>query len=473
MDFTAFRKYAHELVDWMADYLESPESRRVVPEAKPGEIRAQLPTSPPEQAEAFADIIQDFTSLIVPGMTHWNHPGWFAYFPANHSPPSILAEMLMSTIGAQCMSWQTSPAATELEQVVMDWLGQMYQLPEGFTGTIQDTASTSTLVALLSARERATQHAFGQQGASAPNADKMRVYISTQTHASADKAAKLAGLGLQNVRKVPVDDNYAMSPKALTDMIEEDLAQGYLPTCVMATVGTTSSSAIDPLEPIGKICKKYNIWLHVDGAYAGTAAILPEKRYILDGIEYADSLVINPHKWMFTNFDCSAYYVKDVDLLLRTFKTNPEYLKTTYDPQVVNFRDWGIPLGRRFRALKLWFVIRTYGVEGLQERLRHHIDMAQTFSQWVQEAPDFELLAPTPFGLVCFRYLPEGVAEEQLNTINERLLAKVNQNGQVHLTHTKLNGQYTIRMCIGQLYTELEHVKGAWELFQTHKNESH
>ncbi len=467
-----FRSLAHELVDWMADYVEQAGAHPVIPNTQPGDIRKQLPTSAPQEAEPFAQIFADFERTVVPGMTHWNHPGWFAYFPANHSPPSILAEMLTATLGAQCMSWQTSPAATELEQVVLDWLRQMLGLSESWVGSIQDTASSATLVALLSAREQATQHQYGLEGASADNADRLVVYASTEAHSSIDKGVKLAGYGLNRLRSIPTDENFAMDPNALEAAIQKDLAAGLQPACVVACVGTTSSTGLDPLEAIGTLCKQHNIWLHIDAAYAGAAAILPEHRYILDGVEYADSFVFNPHKWLFTNFDCSAYYVRDVETLLRTFRSDPEYLKTVYDPQVVNFRDWGIPLGRRFRALKLWFVLRSYGVKGLQEHIRNHIAWAQELGEWVEASSNFELLAPVPLGLVCLRFHPPSIQDvETLNTLNEALLTKVNQDPRFHLTHTKLRGRYTLRVSIGQLYTTRQHVVDLWNLLQTTADE--
>ncbi len=466
MDAGEFRQHAHELVDWMADYMENVRDLPVVPKVKPGEIRSLLPEFPPEEGESFGSIMDDFQKIIVHGMTHWNHPGWFAYFPANTSPPSVLAEMLTATIGAQCMSWQTSPAATELEQTVMQWLGRMLDLPEGFTGVIQDTASTATLVALLSARERVTGHAFAEQGAAAEGADRLTVYASTEAHSSIDKGVKLAGLGLDRLRKIPVDTDYALVPEALDEAIREDLDAGFRPTCVVGVVGSTSSSALDPLPAMGEICREHSVWFHVDGAYAGTAAILPEKRFTMDGIELADSFVFNPHKWMFTNFDCSAYFVRDVDALLRTFSMTPEYLKTAHDTRAVNFRDWGIQLGRRFRALKLWFVIRSYGVEGIREILRTHIALAQEFAGLVDAHPDFERMAPVPLALVCFRYRPHGIDPEdpRLDEMNRRLLAEVNDAGGVHLTHTTLGGRYVIRMSIGQLNTAREDVERAWRL---------
>ena len=462
-----FRAEAHALVDWMADYLRDVGERRIVPSVAPGDVRGRLPAAAPESPEPFGRVMRDFEQVIVPGMTHWNHPGWFAYFPANHSPPSILAEMLTATLGAQCMSWQTSPAATELEQVVMEWLRRMLALPEGFTGVIQDTSSTATLVALLSARERATGHVSGARGLAAAGAAPLAVYASTEAHSSVPKGVKLAGYGLEMLRAVPVDDAYAMRPDALAAMIEADVAAGIVPACVVATVGTTSSAALDPLAPIGEICRRHGAWLHVDASYAGAAAVLPERRAMLDGVELADSFVFNPHKWLLTNFDCSAYFVRDVDVLLRTFRTSPEYLRTSHDADVANFRDWGIQLGRRFRALKLWFVIRSYGVTGLQEMLRRHIALAAEFRAWVEAEDDFEVLAPSSLGLVCFRHRPAGTSDgAELDAHNRRLLAAVNADGRVYLTHTLLGGRYAIRMAVGQLATERENVATAWALLK-------
>lgn len=466
MDASEFRRHAHELVEWMAGYMERVGDLPVVPSTAPGDIRRQLPASPPEAGEPFGRIFEDFRSIIMPGMTHWNHPRWFAYFPANNSPPSILAEMLMSTIGAQCMSWQTSPAATELEEVVMAWLGEMIGLPPEWRGVIQDTASTATLVALLSARERATSGAFGRDGAAAPGADALTVYASTECHSSVDKGVKLAGLGLDRLRRIPADDAFAMRPDALRAAMEADADAGLRPAAVVATVGSTSSTGVDPVAAIAPIARRHGAWLHVDAAYAGNAAICPERRHILRGIEGADSLVWNPHKWLLTNFDCSAYHVRDAGALRATMSTSPEYLRTPHDEEVRNFRDWGLQLGRRFRALKLWFVIRTYGVEGLRDVIRRHIALAEGFRARVESHPDFETLAPGAFGLVCFRWNPrrgEGAAAD-LDALNERLLAAVNDGGRVHLTHTRLGGRYAIRMSIGQRDTTAEDVDVAWRL---------
>jgi aromatic-L-amino-acid decarboxylase len=449
-----FRHHAHQLVDWMADYLRDVGERRIVPEMQPGDLRRSLPETPPATGEPFERIAADFRDLIVPGMTHWNHPGWFAYFPANHSPPSILAEMLTATLGAQCMSWQTSPAATELEQVMMEWLRGMLGLPGGFTGVIQDTASTATLVAMLTARERAG----GDPGG-------MTVYASTEAHSSVSKGVKLAGIGVERLRTIPADAAFAMRPDLLEQAIAADLAAGLAPVCVVATAGTTSSTGIDPLRAIGEICRRHGIWLHVDAAYAGAAAILPERRALFDGVELADSFVFNPHKWLLTNFDCSAYFVRDVPALLRTFAASPAYLQTAHDPDVVNFRDWGIQLGRRFRALKLWFVIRSYGVEGLRAMLRRHIALAAEFRSWVEAEPGFVVAAPSPFGLVCFRHAPPGLGADgsSLDAGNRELLERVNAAGDVYLTHTVLGGRYTLRLAVGQWQTERADVLRAWE----------
>ena len=468
MNHETFRAVAHQVVDWMADHLRDVEALPVVPDVAPGEIRAALPAAPPEGAEPFEAIWSDFLRIVVPGMTHWNHPGWFAYFPANHSPPAILAEMAVTALGAQCMSWQTSPAATELEQVCMDWLRQLLGLPDAFTGVIQDTASSSTLVALLSARERATDHGFARDGARTPGADRLMVYTSTEAHSSVLKAARLAGFGQDHVRRVAVDEAFAMRPDRLAQAMEADRAAGLVPACVVATVGTTSSAAVDPLPAIAQLCEAHGAWLHVDGAYGGAAAILPERRHLFDGVERADSLVMNPHKWLMTSFDCSAYFVRDPAHLVRSFGTSPEYLKTAADDQVANFRDWGIPLGRRFRALKLWFVLRSYGAEGLRALLRRHIELAAWFAAQIDASDDLLCVAPVHLALVCFRLRPDGWAgtEADLDALNERLLATINQDASLHLTHTALDGRHTLRMSIGQRCTEQRHVEAAWARIQ-------
>ncbi|HZI72800.1 MAG TPA: pyridoxal-dependent decarboxylase, partial [Gemmatimonadales bacterium] len=380
-----------------------------------------------------------------------------------NSPPSVLAEMVTATLGAQCMSWATSPAATELEQITMTWLRQMLGLPEGFTGVIQDTASTATLVALLSARQR-YQSEPGDE-----SSGRLTVYASTEAHSSVEKAVKLSGIGLEQFRRIAVDDEYAMRADLLAQAIQRDLGNGYRPACVVATAGTTSSTAIDPLSAVAEICDGRNVWLHVDAAYAGAAAIVPELRPLFAGIERADSIVFNPHKWMLVNFDCSAYFVRDTQALLRTFQITPEYLRTSQDAEVVNYRDWGIQLGRRFRALKLWFVIRQYGVNGLRDMIRHHVGLAHQLAGWIRETPGFEVVAPVRFGLVCFRYCPRaaaGLDSERLNDLNRRVLAKVNAGRKVFLTRTMLGENYVLRMAIGQRLTMRSHVELAWDLIQ-------
>lgn len=448
-----FRAWGHRVVDWIADYREGVRSLPVLPATTPGEVAGALPDSAPEEPEGYEAIFTDFERLVLPAMTHWNHPGFFAYFPANNSEPSILAEMLTAALGAQCMSWQTSPAATELEQVVLRWLGDLLGLPRSFRGVIQDTASSATLLALLMARERT-----GLVNA--------RVYASEEAHASVEKGARLAGFGSSALVRVPVDADHAMDPTALDAMLERDLQAGLRPAAVVATVGTTSSTALDPLEPVGALCRRHGVLLHVDAAFAGSAALLPEHASILRGVEHADSFVFNPHKWLFTNFDCSAHYVQDVDLLLRTCSTQPEYLRTAHDREVVNFRDWGIPLGRRFRALKLWFVLRRFGVTGLRSRLRRHIALARSFAEQVRAHPDFELAAPVPLSLVCFRWRPAGARARDPDPANEALLQEVNRSGRVFLTHTRLDGRYTLRLAVGQELTAEEDVEAAWELLQ-------
>ncbi|MDX9856673.1 MAG: pyridoxal-dependent decarboxylase [candidate division Zixibacteria bacterium] len=463
MNLDDFRSHAHELVDWMADYLEHVRDYPVKAQVQPKEVARQLPGSAPDDGEPFGRIFSDFQSIILPGMTHWQHPSFHAYFPANSSPPSILAEMLMSTLGAQCMSWATSPAATELEETVMRWLQQMIGLPDEFVGVIQDTASTATLCSLLTAREKVS--GFGVNRRGFESGDKYAIYCSTETHSSIEKAVKIAGFGAESLRKLAVDGRYAMRPDLLTRAVELDTAEGIRPLAVVATVGTTGSTAIDPVRAIGEICRSHNLWLHVDAAYAGTALLLEECRWMADGIELADSVVFNPHKWMFTNFDCSAYFVKDPAALVQTFEILPEYLKTSEGERVNNYRDWGIQLGRRFRALKLWFVIRTYGRHGLQAMVRRHISMAQSVARWIEDDPEFELLAPAPLNVLCFRYHPAGIDDpRRLDALNEHLLESINASGQAYLTHTRLSGAYAVRLVIAQTNVTEEDVRRTWQV---------
>lgn len=472
MNNDEFRYTAHKFVDWIADFFESIEDLDVMPKTEPGDIKQTLPLHPPAESENMEEIFKDFQKLIIPGITHWQHPSFFAYFPANSSPPSVLAEMLTAAIGAQCMSWQTSPAATELEEVVMNWLKEMLDLPSQFSGVIQDTASTSTLCALISAREKITSYSINQEGfIDGCKNRKLSVYTSEQAHSSIEKGAKIAGFGKEYIRLIPVDQDFRMIPEKLEKVIINDQSRGIVPCCVVAAIGTTSTLSIDPLRKIGEICKKHNIWLHVDAAMAGTAAVLPEKRWILDGIEYADSFVFNPHKWMFTNFDCSAYFCRDPKHLVNTFSINPEYLKTDVDMRAKNYRDWGIPLGRRFRALKLWFVIRSYGVHGLRKMIAKHIQLAEEFAGWLKNDGRFELIAPQSLNLVCFRFKPQqsNLDEETLNAINKNLMDELNKSGKLYLSHTVLNGKFTLRLCVGQTATEHKHIENAWNLIKNAK----
>ncbi|MEW5815653.1 MAG: pyridoxal-dependent decarboxylase [Spirochaetota bacterium] len=461
-----FREYGHQFVDWIADFMENIESYPVLSQVQPGEILSRLPASPPDKPETIDRIFKDFKDIILPGITHWQHPSFFAYFPANGSVPSLLAEMLTSALGAQCMVWQTSPAAAELEERVMEWLRKMLKLPEDFAGVIQDTASTATLCALLCAREKITGFGVNESGFGGDKViNRLVVYASKEAHSSIEKGAKIAGFGKSGVRLIEVDADFAMLPEKLEEAIVEDQKAGNVPCCVVAATGTTSSLALDPLKKIGEICRKYDLWFHVDAAMAGSAAILKEKRHIIDGVELADSFVFNPHKWLFTNFDCSAFFCRSPKHLIRTFSINPEYLKTDVDMKVKNYRDWGIQLGRRFRALKLWFVIRAYGVEGLQGKIGNHIKLAAEFARWIEEDGRFEVMAPVSLNLVCFRYNPkvQNLPETRLEELNKQLLDDLNGSGKLFLTHTRLNGKFTLRLCIGQTNTSRAHVQNAWE----------
>lgn len=465
MDSKEFRQHAHEFVDWMADYLEGVEALPVRSQVAPGEIAAKLPEAPPEGPESMDVIFADFKRDVLPGVTHWQHPSFFAYFPANSSPPSVLAEMLTATMGAQCMMWQTSPAATEMETCVLDWLRQMLGLPEGFVGTIQDSASSATLCAILTARERATGWRVNRNGlaSEAP----LVVYCSEETHSAVEKGAKIAGLGAANVRKLPVDESFAMRAEALDRAITEDTAAGRVPACVVATLGATGSGGIDPLRPISEICHHRDVFLHIDAAWAGSALILPEYRWMIEGIEAVDSFVFNPHKWLMTNFDCSAHYVRDPEALIRTLTILPEFLKGPETGTVIDYRDWGVPLGRRFRALKLWFVIRSYGVSGLREILKRHIALAREAEAELAAEPDFEILAPARLALFCFRYHPKGVDEPaRLDAMNQALLSRLNDSGRLYLTQTRLRGATVIRFQVGQTRTDRRHVAAALDLIR-------
>ena len=465
MNIKEFEEEAEKVVAWMSYYFKNIEEFPVKSQVKPGEIKAKIPTSPPQQSEEFDIIMNDFEKKILPGITHWHSPGFFAYFPGNKSKPSILAEMLTTALGAQCMSWITSPAATELEERMMEWLCDMIGLPEDFTGVIQDTASTATLCAILTAREKASDFKINEQGFYGQK--RLIVYSSQEVHSSIDKAVRIAGIGSDNLRKIAVDKDFAMVPTALEDAIRQDIASGYQPLCIISAFGTTSSTAIDPIAAISAIAEKYGIWHHVDAAYAGTALICPEYRMLAAGAEKADSFVFNPHKWMFTNFDCTAYFVRDPKALINTFSMTPEYLRTEEDNVVNNYRDWGIQLGRRFRALKLWFVIRNFGVEGMRKKLRGHMKMATWLKKQIEASEDFVLMAPVPLNLVCFRYSPDKpLSKEELNATNEQLMHILNDGGKLFMTHTKLSGYFTLRMVIGNTDVNEQHVWNAWDLIQ-------
>ncbi len=454
-----FRRWGHEVVDWIAEYQRRVESLPVLSSVQPGELRAALPAAAPELGEPFAAILADVDRLILPGVTHWQSPNFFAYFPANNSGPSILGDLLASGLGVQGMLWATSPACTELETHVLDWLADMLGLPARFKsngtggGVIQDSASSAVLCALLTARERTTNFGVNEHGGDG----RLVAYTSTQAHSSVEKAVKIAGLGRAKLRLIEVDERHALRPDTLAEQIKADRKAGLRPCFVSATMGTTSSNAMDPLRAIGQVCHEQGVWLHVDGAMAGTAALCPEFRHFLDGLELADSFAFNPHKWMFTNFDCDCFWVADRAALIRTLSVLPEYLRNraTESGAVIDYRDWHVPLGRRFRALKLWFVIRHYGVAGLRRHVREHVRLAQEFAAWVEAAPDFELAAPAPLNLVCFRHLGG-------NDLNRRLLDELNRSGALYLTHTVLDGEFTLRLCVGQIHTEMRHVEAAW-----------
>ncbi len=459
-----FRHAGYRTIDWIADYLQQVEKYPVRSRVAPGEVRGQLPPHAPEQGEAYDAILGDLERVILPGVTHWQSPSFFAYFPANASPPAILGELVAAGLGVQGMIWATSPACTELETHVLDWLVELLALPARFAssgaggGVIQDTASSSTLCAMLAARERATGFETNEGGVDRT----LTAYTSDQAHSSVEKAAGIAGIGRRQLRQIPVDRAYAMDPVALAQAIADDRRAGRLPFFVSATVGTTSSTAIDPIPAIAEICRREGVWLHVDAAHAGSAAICPELRWIHDGLEHADSFTFNPHKWLLTNFDCNCFYVADRAALIRTLTVLPEYLKNsaTASGAVFDYRDWHIPLGRRFRALKLWFVIRHYGAEGLRAHIRRHVALAQALAGWIAADPHFELAAPAPLNLVCFRHVG-GDSDTQ------RILEQLNDGGEIYLTHTKLDGRVVLRMAVGGASTERRHVERAWALIQS------
>ncbi len=457
-----FRAAAHAAVDWIADYLEHPERYPVKSRAGSGDIRNALPASPPKNGETLEAMLNDFHRTIVPGITHWNHPSFFAYFANSASYPGILGELLAAGLNANGMLWVTSPAVTELELVTLDWLRQLMGLGHGWFGQITDTASVSTFYALAAAREAAGRDIRARGMAARTDLPVLRVYCSEHAHSSIDKAVIALGLGHDNLVKISADDQFRMRPDALEAALRADVAAGYQPIAVVPCVGTTSTTSIDPVPEIVRVAKAFGCWVHVDAAYAGPAAIVPELRYLMDGVDGADSLVVNPHKWLFTPMDCSVLYTKRPDALRQALALLPEYLVTTGQDDVVNLMDYGIQLGRRFRSLKLWMVLRAYGADGLAERIRFHCELAREFAGMVHFEGGWELTAPVPLSLVCFRYAPDGVSEEDLARINAAIMERVNAGGTAYLSHTKLNGKYTLRLAIGNIRTDRVHIESVW-----------
>jgi aromatic-L-amino-acid decarboxylase len=460
-----FRRHAHAVVDWMADYLADVESYPVLSRVQPGEVAGQLPASPPAQGEPFERVMDDFEHVVMPGITHWNHPGFHAYFAISGSAPGILGEMLSAALNVNAMLWRSGPAPTELEERSLDWLRQMMGLPEGFRGTIQDTASISTLVAIAAAREAAVP-GVREQGLSGHDLPRLRVYASEHVHSSIDKACITLGLGMQGLRKTPTDAEFRMDPAALEAAIEEDRRNGILPICVVPTCGTTSIASIDPIATVADVCERQGVWMHVDAAYGGSAATVPELRWILDGAGRADSLVVNPHKWLFTPVDISVLYFREPAVARRAFSLVPDYLVTPEGESVTNLMDYGPALGKRFRALKLWFVLRTFGAEGIAARIREHVRLARELANWVDAEPSWERMAPTPLSLVVFRHRPPGLSDEQVDAHNEAIMARVNESGRIFISHTKLGGRFALRFAIGNIRTEERHVRAAWELLK-------
>ncbi len=463
MNLEEFEKNAKDVINWICNYFGQIRDFPVLSQVRPREVFNSLPSLPPNESESFEAIFRDFERIIMPGITHWQHPRFFAYFPANSSFPSVLAEFVSAAIAPQCMMWLTSPSATELEEKVVLWLRDSLGLSNEFIGVIQDTASTSTLVAILSAREKYSNYKINDDGFAG---ERFTVYCSTESHFSIEKDVKIAGIGKSNLRKIPVDRNFSMRADILEATIRQDIANGYKPLCIVGAFGTTSSLSVDPLAGIGEIAQRYNVWYHIDGAMAGSALILPEYQHYAEAINKADSFVFNPHKWLYTNFDCSVYFFKDKENLINTFSMNPEYLKTTEGSEVNNYKDWGIQLGRRFRALKLWFVIRSFGINGLRRKLASNIAWAKQLAKIIEDDKDFELLLPANFNLICFRFNPRGLSEDELDNINEQILRVVNSSGFAFLSHTRLNGHFAIRFCIGQTNTTWDDVVETYEFIR-------
>ena len=462
----SFREHGHELIEWIARYLENPSAYPVLSQARPGDTIAALPKSAPVVGEPMSQILADFERVIMPGITHWNHPSFFAYFAISASIPGILGELLAAALDTNAMLWKSSPSATELEVVVLDWLRQALGLPSSWFGVINDTASISTMLALVAAREAANIDVREKGLSGRDDVPILRVYCSDQAHSSVDKGAITVGFGYENVVHIPTDEDFRMRPDALAQAIADDRRRGSKPIAVVATIGTTSTTSIDPVPAIADICEREGVWLHVDGAYGGSAGIVPELRHYLAGADRADSMVVNPHKWLFTPVDCSVLWVKDRALLKRAFSLVPEYLVTAQTGEVVDLMDYGVQLGRRFRSLKLWMVMRSFGTDGLASRIRDHVRLAQEFAAWVAAEPGWEVMAPHPFSLVCFRYAPQGWDEAQTNALNQKIMDEVNATGEVFLSHTKLRGKFVLRLAIGNIRTDETHVRRAWELLR-------
>ncbi len=459
-----FKKYGNQLIDWITAYLSDIEKYPVLGQIQPGDLKSKLPAKAPEAGESFERMLDDLNKIIMPGVTHWNHPNFMAYFNSTSSGPGILGELLSAAFNSNGMVWKSNPSGTELEETVLNWFREMIGLPANYFGIVYDTASVSTMHAIAAAREY-TGLDVRKKGLS--GLPKLILYCTEHTHSSIEKGAVTLGIGLDGVRKIPADNNFAMIPEKLAEAISEDRSKGHLPFCVVATIGTTSSTAVDPVDSIAEICKTEKIWLHVDSAYAGVTAMLPEMKTYFKGMERADSIVINPHKWLFVPVDFSILYTSKPEVLKNAFSLVPEYLKTS-EESVINYMDYGIQLGRRFRSLKFWFVLRYFGIDGLRERLREHLRLTQLFAGWIDESNLFERLAPVYFGTVCFRAKPENITEEnELNKLNERLLEKVNSTGKVFIVNTRLNGKFTIRMVISGLRMEERHIKNAWEIINT------
>lgn len=459
-----FRKYGYQVVDWLADYFDEMENMPVLSQVQPDWLKNKLPRSAPEKGEDFGDVLADMDKLILPAVTHWNHPNFHGLFSTSTSSVGVFGEMFTAAFDMKAMLWRTAPASTELEDVVLDWLRQLMDLPDHFEGIIYDTASVSTMHAIAAAREKAGLSIREAGMSGRDDIPLLRVYCSEHVHSSIDKGVITLGLGLRSLRKIECNERFEMIAEKLVEAIEEDIAAGYKPICVIPTIGTTSTSSVDPVDKIADICEKYGIWLHVDTAYAGSTSIVPEFREHFKGWERADSIVVNPHKWLFTPFDLSVLYCKDLSVLKDAFSLVAEYLKTSDEQTVKNGMDYGVQLGRRFRALKFWFVIRYFGREGLIARLREHCRLARLFASWVEDSPNFELMAPVPFALVCFRLHPKGVAPDRVNDLNERIMNDINASGEAYLSHTKLNGHFTLRLSVGSVRVEERHLTKVWKM---------